>query len=61
MTDEGRSDRPHQNEEAGDEVEAHKAGIPRTGENIEAADEADSADEVEAHGHFRKAGPHRGA
>jgi hypothetical protein len=43
--------RPHEHE---DEVEAH---IPRGAENVEASDETESDDEVEAHSKHRLAHP----
>ncbi|HEY2373007.1 MAG TPA: hypothetical protein VGH82_10695 [Gaiellaceae bacterium] len=49
--------RPKQNEEPGDEVEAHGGGKHRLGENVEAGEETEKDDEVEAHHHHRLGHP----
>jgi hypothetical protein len=55
MSDDQRPGRPGQQEEATDEVEAHKS--PKKAANIEAGDEAESSDEndFEAHRSPKKA------
>ena len=45
--------RPHRPAEHEDEVEAHIPKPARPAENLEAGDETESGDEVEAHGHHR--------
>ena len=54
MSDEGKVARPHQNDETGDEVEGH-GKLGKAGENVEAADETETDDEVEAHNKHRMA------
>jgi len=56
MSDDQRPARPAQQDETGDEVEAH--GHHKLGENDEAGDETENDDEVEAHGHH-KLGHHK--
>ena len=53
MSDENRPGRPGQQDEAGDEVEAHGHGGKHAA-NAEPADEADDADDFEAHSHGGK-------
>ena len=50
MSDDQRPARPAQQDETGDEVEAHKHHLEA---NDEAGDETESGDEVEAHGHHK--------
>lgn len=53
--DKDRAGRAAEHDEPSDEVEAHKVGGPAPAANVEASDETDSENEVEAHNKHRMA------